>query len=45
MAGRHPLTSQQRIATQAVAHVGGRDVLVYSVHLETATAPMSLRHE
>lgn len=43
--GLHPLTGQQRIATRAVARVGGRDVVLYSVHIETATAPPALREE
>lgn len=41
--GLHPLTGQQRTATRAVARIDGRDVLVYSTHIETATAPASLR--
>ena len=41
--GLHPLTGQQRTATRATARVGGADVLLYSVHLEVATAPPELR--
>lgn len=41
--GLHPLTGQQRTATRAVTHIGGTDVLVYSTHIEVATAPPSLR--
>lgn len=41
--GLHPLTGQQRTATRAVVRVGDADVLVYSTHIEVATAPPSLR--
>lgn len=41
--GLHPLTGQQRTATQATVRIGGQEVLVYSIHAETATAPRSLR--
>jgi len=41
--GLHPLTGQQRTATRATARVGGWDVLLYSTHIEIATAPVALR--
>ena len=46
--GLHPLTGQQRTATRATLSIGDEDtgtaeVLVYSIHAETATAPRSLR--
>lgn len=41
--GRHPITGQMRAATRAVVHVGERDVLVYSTHIEVATATPALR--
>jgi endonuclease/exonuclease/phosphatase family metal-dependent hydrolase len=41
--GLHPLTGQQRTATRATVRIGGEDVVVYSIHAETATAPRSLR--
>lgn len=41
--GLHPLTGQQRTATRATVRVGESDVLIYSTHIETATAPASLR--
>ncbi len=43
--GLHPLSGQQRTATRATARVGEMDVLLYSVHLEIATAPPELRRE
>ncbi len=39
----HPVTGQQRTATRAVVDVAGTEVLVYSTHIETATAPPALR--
>lgn len=41
--GLHPITGQQRTATRAVVHLGDMDLLVYSTHIETATAPPSVR--
>lgn len=46
--GLHPLTGQQRTATRATVRIGDEivgyeDVLVYSTHVETATAPRALR--
>lgn len=41
--GLHPITGQQRTATRATVRVGETDVLVYSTHIEVATAPPSLR--
>ena len=41
--GLHPLTGQQRTATRATVSVNGEDILVYSTHIETATAPPALR--
>jgi len=41
--GVHPLSGQQRTATRATARVGGREVLLYSTHIEIATAPVALR--
>jgi endonuclease/exonuclease/phosphatase family metal-dependent hydrolase len=41
--GLHPLTGQQRTATRAVVTIDGVDVLVYSTHVEVATAPLGLR--
>lgn len=41
--GVHPLSGQQRTATRATARVGERDVLLYSTHIEIATAPVALR--
>jgi len=41
--GLHPITGQQRTATRATVRMSGREVLVYSTHIETATAPPSLR--
>ncbi len=41
--GLHPLTGQQRTATRATVSVNGDDVLVYSTHIEVATAPPALR--
>ena len=48
--GLHPLSGQQRTATRATARVGEADmghadVVLYSVHLEIATAPPELRRE
>jgi endonuclease/exonuclease/phosphatase family metal-dependent hydrolase len=36
--GLHPLSGQQRIATRATVRIGTHDVLVYSTHIEVATA-------
>lgn len=41
--GLHPLSGQQRTATRATARVGERDILLYSTHIEIATAPIELR--
>jgi endonuclease/exonuclease/phosphatase family metal-dependent hydrolase len=41
--GLHPLTGQQRTATRATARVGHEDVVLYSTHIEIATAPVDLR--
>lgn len=41
--GLHPLTGQQRTAMRATARVGGADVVLYSTHIEVATAPVELR--
>jgi len=41
--GLHPLTGQQRTATRATARVGEADILLYSTHIEIATAPVELR--
>ena len=41
--GVHPLSGQQRTATRATARVASHDVLLYSVHIEIATAPGALR--
>ena len=41
--GLHPLSGQQRTATRATARVGGADLLLYSTHIEIATAPVELR--
>ena len=41
--GLHPLTGQQRTATRATARVGGADLVLYSTHIEIATAPVELR--
>ena len=43
--GLHPLSGQQRTATRATAQVAGRDVVVYSTHIEIFTAPPELRAE
>ena len=53
--GLHPLSGQQRTATRATARVGGADVghvdvghadvVLYSTHIEIATAPLALRTE
>jgi endonuclease/exonuclease/phosphatase family metal-dependent hydrolase len=43
--GLHPLTGQQRTATRAKVNVNGADILVYSTHIEIATAPPALRAE
>lgn len=43
--GLHPITGQQRTATRAVTRIGDTGVLVYSTHIEVATAPPSLREE
>jgi endonuclease/exonuclease/phosphatase family metal-dependent hydrolase len=36
--GLHPLSGQQRTATRATVRIGTQDVLVYSTHIEVATA-------
>jgi endonuclease/exonuclease/phosphatase family metal-dependent hydrolase len=41
--GLHPLTGQQRTATRATIELAGVEALVYSTHIEVATAPPSLR--
>ncbi len=41
--GLHPLTGQQRTATRATVNVNGDPILVYSTHIEVATAPPALR--
>ena len=41
--GLHPLTGQQRTATRATVTVGDTTILVYSTHIEVATAPPALR--
>lgn len=41
--GLHPITGQQRTATRAVVHIGDLALLAYSTHIETATAPPSVR--
>ena len=41
--GLHPLTGQQRTATRAVVTVADKDMLVYSTHVEVATAPPAYR--
>ena len=41
--GTHPISGQQRTATRATARVDGLDVLLYSTHIEIATAPTALR--
>jgi endonuclease/exonuclease/phosphatase family metal-dependent hydrolase len=41
--GLHPLSGQQRTATRATARVGDEDLLLYSTHIEIATAPVALR--
>lgn len=41
--GLHPLTGQQRIAIRSLIEVGGREVLVYSTHVEIATALPAFR--
>ncbi len=41
--GLHPITGQQRTATRAVVRVEETDVLVYSTHIEVASAPPSHR--
>ena len=41
--GLHPLSGQQRTATRATARVGDTDLLLYSTHIEIATAPVELR--
>lgn len=41
--GLHPLSGQQRTATRATAQVGDATVLLYSTHIEIATAPVALR--
>lgn len=41
--GLHPLTGQQRTATRATVTVANMPILVYSTHIEVATAPPSLR--
>jgi endonuclease/exonuclease/phosphatase family metal-dependent hydrolase len=41
--GLHPLTGQQRTATRAVVTIAGIPVLVYSTHIEVATAPLAFR--
>lgn len=41
--GLHPLTGQQRTATRATVTVGEKEILVYSTHIEVATAPPALR--
>ncbi len=41
--GLHPLTGQQRTAMRATARVGGADLMLYSTHIEIATAPVELR--
>ena len=53
--GLHPLSGQQRTTTRATARVGGADVghadvghadvVLYSTHIEIATAPLALRTE
>jgi endonuclease/exonuclease/phosphatase family metal-dependent hydrolase len=41
--GLHPLTGQQRTATRATVRIGDEAVLVYSTHIEVATAPPAMR--
>lgn len=41
--GLHPLTGQQRTATRATVRMGQEDIVVYSTHLEVATAPPAMR--
>jgi endonuclease/exonuclease/phosphatase family metal-dependent hydrolase len=41
--GLHPITGQGRTATRATVTIGGTEVLVYSTHVEVATAPPSFR--
>jgi endonuclease/exonuclease/phosphatase family metal-dependent hydrolase len=41
--GLHPLTGQQRTATRATVRIGDQAVLVYSTHIEVATAPPAMR--
>ncbi len=41
--GLHPLSGQQRTAIRTTARVGDTDVLLYSTHIEIATAPVELR--
>jgi endonuclease/exonuclease/phosphatase family metal-dependent hydrolase len=41
--GLHPMTGQQRTATRATVRIGGEPVLVYSTHIEIATAPPAFR--
>ena len=53
--GLYPLSGQQRTTTRATARVGGADVghadvghadvVLYSTHIEIATAPLALRTE
>jgi endonuclease/exonuclease/phosphatase family metal-dependent hydrolase len=41
--GLHPITGQGRTATRATVTIDGTEVLVYSTHVEVATAPPSFR--
>lgn len=41
--GLHPITGQQRTATRATVNMGDTQVLVYSTHIEVATAPPAYR--
>lgn len=40
---RHPIRKQLRIATRVTVRLGDRDVVAYSVHTETYTAPTAHR--
>jgi endonuclease/exonuclease/phosphatase family metal-dependent hydrolase len=41
--GLHPVTGQGRTATRATVTIDGREIVVYSTHIEVATAPPSFR--